>query len=456
MKNLAKLGCAGMSVASALAIVACDGTPAVDDTGTVAVDAFVPEGVDAGPLPDAFVVPTDDTGTPGTDAFTAPDAFMGGDDCARTGYPALSLVDVASGYDWTRPVFLTHAPGSSDLYVVDARGYVYIVRAGAVLPTPFLDMSSAIGGTPSGGDERGLLGLAFHPDYATNGRFFVGYTPLGGDNIVSEGRRSAGSADVADSTITPVVTVDDFLGNHNGGMVVFGPDGHLYIGTGDGGGAGDPMDTSQDPTDLLGKMLRIDVNTIPPGEAYGIPSDNPFVGDDGVRDEIWAFGYRNPWRYSFDRQTGEMYVADVGQGQWEEVDIEPVGAGGRNYGWSQFEGTHVFPGGDDLRAGDTHTPPLYELEHDRSSEALRGACSITGGYVYRGSIEGLRGGYVFGDYCSTDVAAFRYCDGAVREAMRLDVGVGVGALVSFGEDDAGELYVISFGSGAQVRRIVAR
>ncbi|MBN8614852.1 MAG: PQQ-dependent sugar dehydrogenase [Deltaproteobacteria bacterium] len=452
-----KLGCVGMGVASALTLAGCPGDPEGGDSGPTLVDAFVPEGVDAGPLPDAFTPPTDDTGTPSPDAFVGTDAFMGGgDDCARTGYPALSLVDVASGYDWTRPVFLTHAPGSSDLYVVDARGFIYIVRAGAVLPTPFLDMSSSLGGTPSGGDERGLLGLAFHPDYATNGRFFVGYTPIGGDNIVAEGRRSTASADVADAAITPVITVDDFMGNHNGGMVAFGPDGYLYIGTGDGGGGGDPRDTAQDPTNLLGKMLRIDVDAPSGGEEYGIPSDNPFVGDDGVRDEIWAFGYRNPWRFSFDRLTGEMYIGDVGQGRWEEIDVEPAAASGRNYGWSQFEGTHDFAGGDDLRAGDTHTPPVYEFEHDSSSELLRSALSVTGGYVYRGAIEGLRGAYVFGDYASPDLVAFRYCDGEVRGAARLDVGGAVSGVVSFGEDAAGEIYLISFGSGAQVRRFTAR
>jgi len=464
MEKAWKLGTATVALAGVLA--GCGGDAGTDDAATPRTDAFVPPGIDAGPIdanepgdPDAFVVVGEDAPIGSPDAPGAdPDAFMGGGgDCMLTGFPALSLVDVAAGHDWTRPVYLTHAPGSTDLYVVDARGYIYIVRAGAVLATPFLDMRSTIGALGGGGDERGLLGLAFHPDYATNGRFFVGYTPLSGDNWVAEGRRSAGSPDVAETTLTTLLRVTDFAGNHNGGMVEFGPDGYLYAGFGDGGGGGDPRNTAQDETDLLGKMVRIDVDGTAGGMPYRIPADNPFVSEAGVLPEIWAFGYRNPWRFSFDRLTGDMYIGDVGQGAWEEIDVEPAGAGGRNYGWSEFEGTHVFSGGDSLRAGDTHTPPVYEFAHDSSSERLRGACSVSGGYVYRGTaIPGLRGAYLFGDYCSNDVAAFRYCDGMAREPTRLDFGTGVGGLVSFGEDSAGELYVVSFGSGAQVRRIVAR
>lgn len=460
MKDLLKLGCAGVGLA--LSVAACDPEPSHDDAGdnrdpdayTQTADAFVPDDVDAD-LPPVDAGSPNDTGAP-LDVGPGPITPDAGPLGCETGYPALSLVDVAPGYDWTRPVFLTSPAGSSDLYVVDARGYIYIVRDGAVLATPFLDMRTTIGTLSSSGDERGLLGLAFHPDYATNGRFFIAYTPVGGDNIVAEGRRSA-SADVAETARTTLLEIDDFANNHNGGMVAFGPDGFLYIGTGDGGGSGDPRRTSQDPASLLGKMLRIDVSGTSGTTPYRIPAGNPFVGDDGVRDEIWAFGYRNPWRFSFDRTTDEMYVADVGQGLWEEIDVEPAGEGGRNYGWSRFEGTHNYTGGSALRAGDTHTPPVYELAHDSSSEVLRNACSITGGYVYRGAaIAALRGAYLFGDYCSSDVAAFRYCDGEAREPTRLDVGGGVSGAVSFGEDSAGELYVLNLGGGGQVRRIVAR
>jgi hypothetical protein len=451
----------GLGLFTAVSVVGCETAPVVEDAASSPdasnIDGGGPDAREAqdGGAPDSSVAMAD-TGAP--DAAAAPDSGgMMGDDCARSGYPALSLEDVAPGFDWARPVFLTHAPGSPDLYVVDARGLVYIVRAGEVLSTPFLDIRTLIEGAPTGGDERGLLGLAFHPDYATNGLFVVAYTPLGGNNTLSTGRRSTGSPDVADPRLTEVLVIEDFASNHNGGMVAFGPDGYLYVGTGDGGGGGDPRRTAQDPTELLGKMLRIDVSGTSGGATYRVPADNPFVGVAGVREEIWAFGYRNPWRFSFDRETDEMYVADVGQGAWEEVDLEPPGNGGRNYGWSEFEGTRPFRGGDRLRDGDTHTPPIYEVAHDSSREVLRGACSITGGYVYRGTaIPALRGAYLFGDYCSSDVAAFRYCDGSVREPARLDVGGGVTGLVSFGEDAAGELYVISFGSGAQVRRIVAR
>jgi glucose/arabinose dehydrogenase len=444
-----------LGVAGALATMGCGDGGGGDDAGTPPVDAYVPPGTDAGPIDAAMV--GEDSPAPAPDAFVSTEDAPTSDDCMRTGYPALGFEDVAPGYDWTRPVYLTQPPGSTDLYVVDARGYIYVVRGGAVEATPFLDVRSTIGSLGSGGDERGLLGLAFHPDYATNGRFFVAYTTTtNGENVVAEGRRSAADPDVADATLTPLIQIPDFASNHNGGMLTFGPDGFLYIGTGDGGGGGDPQLTAQDPDSLLGKMLRIDVSAPSGSLMYSIPADNPFVGDATVRPEIWAFGYRNPWRFSFDRQTDELYVADVGQGTIEEIDVEPFGMGGRNYGWSQFEGTMTFRGGR-LRPGDTHTPPVFEYPHDSSSAVLRNACSITGGYVYRGSaIPGLRGAYLFGDYCSTDVAALRYCAGEVREPSRLDVGGPLGALVSFGQDEAGELYAISFGAGAQVRRIVAR
>ncbi|GAB4213467.1 MAG: PQQ-dependent sugar dehydrogenase [Sandaracinaceae bacterium] len=446
-----------VGMAGALALGCGDGGGDTDaggtDAGTPPVDAFVPPGADAGPI-DAAMVDEDAAAPP-------VDASMPGQDAPSVGclagYPALGLEDVAPGYDWVRPVFLTQPPASTDLYVVDARGVILIVRDGMVQATPFLDIRSAIGMLSREGDERGLLGLAFHPDYATNGRFFVAYTTTtGSENVVAVGQRSAGDPDVAAGAPTPILRIPDFAPNHNGGMLTFGPDGYLYIGTGDGGGGGDPRLTAQDPDSLLGKMLRIDVDAPSGGMMYGIPADNPFVGEADVRPEIWAFGYRNPWRFAFDRATGEMYVADVGQGSIEEIDVEPAGTGGLNYGWSEFEGTMTFRSGR-MRPGDTHTPPIFEYPHDSSSAVIRNGCSITGGYVYRGSaIPGLRGAYVFGDYCSTDVAALRFCDGEVREPARLDVGGPVGGLVSFGEDAAGELYVISFGAGAQVRRLVAR
>jgi len=405
-----------------------------------------------------------DTGTaPLVDVFTprdtnVVDAFMPTGDCGLSGYPALRLENIATGTTpWARPVNVAQPLASTDLYVVDQRGLIYVVRGGAVETTPFLDIRATIGTLGGIGDEQGLLGIAFHPSYATNGRFFLGYTSNTetptvrfAPNIVAEGSRSAANPLVADAALTTLMSIPDFAGNHNGGALVFGPDGFLYIGTGDGGGGGDPMRTSQNPNNLLGKMLRIDVNS---GDPYAIPTTNPFVSTAGFRPEIWAIGYRNPWRFSFDRVTNEMYVADVGQSMREEVDIEPPASGGRNYGWSAFEGNRAFSGST-LRAGDTHTPPVLDIAHDSTTTVLRGSCSITGGFVYRGTaIPTLRGAYIFGDYCSSDVAAFRYCDATVREPMRLDMGGGVPAIVSFGEDNMGELYIINQTS---VRRIVAR
>ena len=441
-----------------IAATGCPSDPVPPDANMTTNDAFVAPGTDVGV--DA-ATPSDtgpvviDTGTVPSDTNTT-DAFMPSGDCSLSGYPALSLENIAPSPAWSRPVHIAQPVGSTDLYVVDQRGIIYVVRGGAVESTPFIDMRTNVGTLGGIGDERGLLSIAFHPEYATNGRFFVGYTPIGtaagAVNIVAEGSRSAGNPLVANTTLTTLISIPDFASNHNGGMLVFGPDGFLYIGTGDGGGGGDPMRTSQNPNNLLGKMLRIDVNTS--GVPYASPPSNPYIGMAGIRPEIWAFGYRNPWRFSFDRMTREMYIADVGQNRFEEVDIEAPGSGGHNYGWSAFEGRAAFGGGSPLRAGDTHAAPVLDIAHDSRTTVLRSSCSITGGFVYRGTaIRALRGAYIFGDYCSSDIAAFRYCDGAVREPMRLDMGGGVDSVVSFGEDNMGELYVIN---GTSVRRIIGR
>ncbi len=434
-------------------MLAATGCPSEGETPDVGagVDAFVPMGADAAPIDTGAVA--EDAPTPPSDTNT-PDAFRGTGDCVLTSYPALSLENIATGSaPWTRPVHIAQPAGSTDLYVVDQRGLIYVVRAGAVEATPFLDIRTTIGTLGGVGDEQGLLSIAFHPEYATNGRFFLGYTPKTGNvNVVVEGSRSSGNPLVADAALTTLLSIPDFASNHNGGGIVFGPDGFLYIGTGDGGGGGDPMRTAKNPNSLLGKMLRIDVNGAT--DPYGIPPSNPYATTAGFRPEIWAIGYRNPWRFSFDRMTREMYVADVGQGRREEVDVEAPGGSGLNYGWSAFEGLAAFSGGSPLRTGDTHTPPVIDIPHDSDTAVLRNACSITGGFVYRGAaIPGLRGAYIFGDYCSSDIAAFRYCTGAVREPMRLDMGGDVDNVVSFGEDNMGELYVVNRTS---VRRIIAR
>jgi glucose/arabinose dehydrogenase len=424
-----------------------DSAPPLD--GAPPLDARPPsDGALDSPALDAPVAPPD--ADPPPDAPIEIDATVGDDGGVATACTA-AIPDLTSepitDTLFASPIQVVQPPGSTDLYVVQRGGRVRIVRDGAVLATDFLDVSGLLGGTPGGDAEWGLLSLAFHPEYATNGRFFIGYTPNAGDNLVAEGQRMAGDPDRGGST-TVIVTVDDFAGNHNGGLVTFGPDGMLYVFLGDGGGGGDPGDTAQDLADLLGKILRIDVATTP----YTIPSGNPFVDVDGAADEIWAYGLRNPWRASFDRDTGDLWIGDVGQGDWEEVDFVPSGlAPGANFGWSDFEGTHDF-GGDTLRGPSPHHPPITEYSHDEGN-------SIVGGFVYRGSaIPALEGVYLFGDSYSNFVRGLRQCDGEITVGPTAIPGLdggdsGGAALVSFGEDNAGELYVVYL--TGQVERIVA-
>ncbi len=342
-------------------------------------------------------------------------------------------VRVASGLD--NPLFVTSPPGdAARLFILEQNtGRIRILKNGSLLSTPFLD----IGSLNSQGGERGLLGMAFHPDYASNGRFFINYTNNAGDTVIAEYQVSA-NPDVADaSSARTVMTIGQPFSNHNGGMLAFGPDGYLYIGTGDGGDANDPFGNGQNPQTLLGKMLRIDVDG---GIPYGIPSTNPFVGDPTTLDEIWALGLRNPWRYAFDRETGDLWIADVGQGTWEEVDFEPAGSpGGINWGWDQREGAHWFQGG----SGTGYTDPIYEYQH--TFNPFR--CSITGGYVYRGSaIPGLQGTYWFAEWCSDEVWSFRLVNGQVTEFTDRTAQVAPGgglnltSISSMGEDANGELY----------------
>lgn len=333
--------------------------------------------------------------------------------------------------DLESPVSLTHAPdGSGRLFVVEQPGRIRIVDRGALLPLPFLDIRERI----LAGGERGLLGLAFHPDFRRNGRFYVNYTRKpDGATVVAEYRRGP-SPHQASRDERVLMTVLQPYANHNGGMVAFGPDGYLYIGLGDGGSGGDPDNRAQNPADLLGKILRIDVNQ---GDPYGIPSDNPFASEAG-RPEIYATGLRNPWRFSFDMHTGDLWAADVGQHKWEEVDL--IVRGG-NYGWRVKEGTHCyaparFCGNDNL------TEPVLEYAHDK------GRCSIIGGHVYRGrAIAGLAGQYLYGDYCSGEIFAFarnreRESSPAPRVILKTSFRIS-----SFGEDEVGELYVLDHGGG---------
>ena len=323
------------------------------------------------------------------------------------------------------PLALAVRAGDPALYVAEKIGRVVALRDGTVDPIPVLDVTSEV----SLGGEQGLLGLAFAPD----GRFlYVNMTDVNGDTRIVEYAMVDGRADV--STRREVLFVDQPYSNHNGGNLVFGPDGYLYIGLGDGGSGGDPQGNAQSLDTLLGKMLRIDPR--PSGDApYGIPADNPFVDTAGARPEIWAFGLRNPWRYSFDRATGDLWIGDVGQSAWEEVDRQPASSrGGENYGWNVREGSHPYTDGSLPDAVD----PVYDYPHG-------GACVVTGGYVYRGAaIPDLIGAYVFADFCLGTLQVLRM-DGDA--AVVSDLGPTVEAVSSFGEDAAGELYVLSLAGG---------
>ncbi|MGQ0703639.1 MAG: PQQ-dependent sugar dehydrogenase [Gemmatimonadales bacterium] len=351
----------------------------------------------------------------------------------------LRLVEVASGLSF--PLFLTSAPGDATrLFIVEKGGRIRIIRNGTLLTTPFLDLTAQV----SQGGEQGLLGLAFHPGYATNGRFIVHYTNLGGDTRISVFRVSA-DPDRADAGSEQVIlAADQPFSNHNGGMIVFGPDGKLYIGLGDGGSGGDPQGNGQNPNTLLGKILRLAVNDA--GQA-SVPPDNPFAGQGGARGEIWSYGLRNPWRFSFDRQTGDLYIGDVGQNAREEINAStgPQPGRGVNYGWNTMEGTLCFqPSANCNRAG--LTLPVLEYGHSQG-------CSVTGGYVYRGSaIPALQGHYFYADFCEGWVRSFRLSEGMAAELREWTTLRPGGQLPSFGEDGAGELYVMT--AGGRVFRIV--
>jgi glucose/arabinose dehydrogenase len=322
------------------------------------------------------------------------------------------------------PVFVTHAgDGSGRLFVVEQSGRLRIVAGGTLAPAPFLDISTRV----LSGGERGLLGLAFHPGYERNRRYFVNYTRRpDGATVIAEYHASAADPNVSARVERVLLVIDQPYSNHNGGMIAFGSDGFLYIGMGDGGSGGDPENRAQDRQELLGKMLRIDVNH---GAPYTIPPDNPFVGGGG-RPEIWALGLRNPWRFSFDRRTHELWAGDVGQNAWEEIDI--IRRGG-NYGWRLMEGAHCYnPALCDRKGLEL---PVAEYAHGG------GRCSVTGGYVYRGAaIPRLNGMYVYGDYCSGEIFGLR---GATRRVL-LDTSL---SIASFGEDEAGEVYVVDLGGG---------
>jgi glucose/arabinose dehydrogenase len=342
--------------------------------------------------------------------------------------PASGQVSLRKVVDGLEPLtYLTHAgEGSERLYLVVKAGRILVLENGSVREQPFLDISDRVG---SQGSEQGLLSIAFSPRYSSDNAFYVNYTDTKGDTVVS--RFSADRQQVvadADSEMA-LLNIDQPFANHNGGQLQFGPDGMLYIGMGDGGSGGDPQNNGQNTGVLLGKLLRIDVNQT--GQPYAIPADNPKLGN-ASRPEVWAYGLRNPWRFSFDRQTGDLYIADVGQNQYEEIDFHPAGTpGGQNYGWNLREGFESYSNGADSAS---FTAPIHEYSH-------ADGCSVTGGYVYRGQLlPQLNGAYLYSDYCSGHIWALqRAADGTWQNTLLLESGTNVS---SFGEDAAGELYVI--------------
>jgi glucose/arabinose dehydrogenase len=344
--------------------------------------------------------------------------------------PELRAVRVAS---LEGALLVTAPPGdASRLFVVQQSGQVRIIQNGKVLPRPFLDVSGRI---TTAGVEQGLLGLAFHPRYRSNGRFFVNYTDEAGDTQVVEYRVSAKRNRADQRPVRTILSIDQPFANHNGGHLAFGRDGMLYIGVGDGGSAGDPNANGQNLGTLLAKILRIDVDRRTEGRNYAIPAGNPFVGRAGARPEIWAYGLRNPWRFSFDRRRGDLWIGDVGQNTLEEIDFRRAGRGGANFGWSAFEGRQRYKAG--RAPNGPVVPPVAQYTRKVGN-------SVTGGYVYRGTeIPALRGRYVFGDWVTGAIFAMRAAP-RIGKPQRV-AGVTLPGLTSFGEGAKGELYATADG-----------
>ncbi|MGB7875436.1 MAG: PQQ-dependent sugar dehydrogenase [Anaerolineales bacterium] len=369
--------------------------------------------------PDTALPPTDtltDTPPPDATTFPNPDNY--------------AWETVVSGLD--RPVDLQHTGDASGrIFIIEKVGRIRVFQDGQLLDTPYLNITDRVG---SGGNEQGLLGLAFHPNYEVNGLFFVNYTDINGNTVIAR-FRVTGDPNVADPTGEVVLLrLNQPFRNHNGGVLAFGPDGYLYAGLGDGGSAGDPQGNAQSLNTWLGKILRLDVDSADP---YAIPPDNPFGN------EIWAYGLRNPWRLSFDRETDDLYIGDVGQNQWEEIDFVSAGTpGGMNFGWDYFEGTHPYEGSPPQ--GAQLAPPVAEYSHSQG-------CSVTGGYVYRGAMPEWNGIYLYGDYCSGIVwGLIRSDEGWQNQVLYSSVG----RLTSFGQDEDGEVYLVL--DGGQIQRLSAK
>ena len=351
--------------------------------------------------------------------------------------PDVSTFPNPEEYTWqlvtgglVRPVDL-QADGSGRLYVVEKIGHIHVIEDGLLIDSPFLNIEDRVNDSSN---EMGLLGLAFHPDYVQNGYFYVNYTGSGGDTFISRFQVTDNNPYLADpARELNLLRLNQPFPNHNGGGLDFGPDGYLYAGLGDGGSQGDPFGNAQNTGTLLGKILRLDVDS---AEPYTVPSDNPFGN------EIWAYGLRNPWRVTFDSATGDLFIGDVGQNQWEEIDYLPAGSpGGTNFGWDYREGAHPYDG----NAPSGLTDPVAEYSHQE------GGCSVTGGYVYRGSMPEWNGIYLYGDYCSGLIWGLVQSGGGWQSQLLFETDV---RITSFGQDEAGEVYLI--GDGGEIYKLTQR
>lgn len=362
--------------------------------------------------------------------LVAAPAGLAAQETGRNVWPEISLALKFSGFRSITHV--THAgDGSKRLFVTEQRGRVLVVKNGVRRTTPFLDITKRV----SCCGERGLLSIAFPPDYAKKGYFYVNYTDSNGDTVVSRFRLS-GDTDIADPRSEEIVlTIPQPFANHNGGQLAFGPDGYLYIGMGDGGSAGDPYRNGQNGGQLLGKLLRIDTET--KKKPYGVPQDNPFVNEPGFRPEIRAWGLRNPWRFSFDSKTGDLFIADVGQNDYEEINFQPSSSrGGENYGWNIMEGFHCYNSKNCDRGG--LVLPVAEYDHSQG-------CSVTGGMIYRGKeFTELQGIYFYGDYCSGRIWGLRRSGAEWKQRRLLDSGLSIS---TFGKDEEENLYVADYARG---------
>jgi glucose/arabinose dehydrogenase len=377
-------------------------------------------------------------------------------------WPALTLEQV-NLLGLVSPVYLTHAgDGSGRMFIVERAGRIRLVKNGNLQTTPFLDISGLVlSPANGGGGEDGMMNVAFPPDYAQRQRFYVYYTNLNGDLILARFRTSP-DPDLADPTSKEEILniPHPTFSNHNGGQLAFGPDGYLYLAPGDGGGSGDPNNNAQNPATLLGKVLRIDVEAkIPftppsepyqiylpvvarnPGLAYRIPPDNPFVNQTGYRPEIWALGLRNPWRFSFDHQTQDLYIADVGQDTVEEIDFQAAGSsGGANYGWNILEGSLCYSPATGCVPPPGYVAPVYEYLHGANDS---NGCSITGGYVYRGTASpDLQGIYFYADFCRAKIWGLKFENSTWQSSLLLQEPAYEYTFSSFGEDESGEVYLV--------------